>query len=614
MTTGAGPGRAKRRVLLTALGVAHKEARYRLGDRTASAQLAPLALLELLQDPVEVVVAVCTKEAAQATFPILKRALAQRNLPLERIEVPEATATAELRDFVEKVTSQVDELSGEAGVRLTVDLTHGFRHHAVLLYVTALYLASRERLEVDHVWYAPLAPEQENEILDLRPLVLLPELVHAVRELRETGSARSLAKVVRSSQRRGSDVAQRLGALTRALVAGLPLEAGLKASEVLHDDARQLRRALQTLSVPLSGQLVDGLVGFLKPLCLVGNRKSGIRLDAAELARQASLVKRLQEWSSLHTAVGLMREWMVSWAIWSERGGTGVAGAEWLDREPRERAERALNALRRYANDQDLCRLLDAGQQRVADLWGQLAELRNAYMHFGMQKQHVDPLVRVDGSDLHKKWDRVRAQWQEFTCNVQPVPLEPSGVTGTVLVSPLGLSPGVLTNAVRAARTAVGSDPDRVIVLCSPASQDLVPAALGQAGYEGKAVCRTLADPFGEVAALRPRKGDPLPDDPDLRTLVAGAESMLVNLTGGTTAMTVVAQQLVEAGRSFDRPVRRFVLVDRRSPEEQQRDPWAECEVVWVDDAVTPDDAVSPDHTVSPDHAVSPDDAVTPDV
>lgn len=598
---GSEPGRVgPSRVLLTALGTRAEEATYRLGDGRVTASLAPLALLQLLEDPApDLVLAVCTDRAAEVTLPVLRERLDEMGLRLEVVRVPEATTAHELTKFVETVAKRVTRCCAH-GALLSVDLTHGYRHHAVLLYVTALYLASLDRLEVEHVWYAPLAKDQDAEVLDLQPLLLLPRAVHAVQELRESGSARSLGRLLAREPREGTDVRRAVDGLTRALVAGLPIEAGMEARKVLthgnrlHDEfgaARALRRVLERLHVPLSGVLVGDLTGLLAPLVVGAEKKVEVVLDKAELARQATLVDLLVEWGTLHIAIGLMREWVVSWSVWSSRRGQPVAGRDWLDREERRRAERLLNSLRLYAADADLCSLLTSDQRQVADFWGRLCSLRNAYMHFGMQGQRIDPFKKNDGSDLQKAWKEVRCSWQAFKSEPSVASLEVSSEAGRVLVSALGLSPGVLTNAVRTVRAVGGGDPDCVVVFCSRESGKLVANALTQARWTGQLIVRTIEDPFATVDLMRPRKGLQLPDDPELRRVIAGADTVFVNLTGGTTPMGLLAQQVAQAAVALERRLCRFALADRRSPEEQRADPWAECEAVFLDEETVTDEA-----------------------
>lgn len=54
-------------------------------------------------------------------------------------------------------------------------------------------------------------------------------------------------------------------------------------------------------------------------------------------------------------------------------------------------------------------------------------------------------------------------------------------------------------------------------------------------------------------------------------------------VTGGTILMGLIVQRLVEEAQKLDRPVRRFALIDRQPPAEQDRDPFVQGEHHWLD-------------------------------
>jgi hypothetical protein len=64
--------------------------------------------------------------------------------------------------------------------------------------------------------------------------------------------------------------------------------------------------------------------------------------------------------------------------------------------------------------------------------------------------------------------------------------------------------------------------------------------------------------------------------------LLEGPE-VFVNLTGGTTLMGLAVERIAGEARRLGRPVRRFGLIDRRTREEQQADPFQTAEPYWLD-------------------------------
>lgn len=609
-----------RRVLLTGLGTSAQETSYQFDGRNSRQPLAPLALIELV-GPFDAVVAVCTEEAAQKTLPLLQAA-ADAATKVRVVDVPSALSSEQVAQFVETVARQLASRGAiESQTRLVVDLTHGFRHQAVLTYVITLYLVSLGRVQVEHVFYGA---QEQGQFVDLTPLLVLPRLTHAVHVVRETGSTRALARVIGDVER-GRDVMRDLDALARHLLAGLPLEARIEWETFKRSkNVKPLKRSLQAMHVPLVDELLTELRDTLEPISMsVSNArrdKRQISLDKTELGRQATMIDMLFGWEMDWAAIGLLREWLVSWALWCEADGA-IPGGDWLRREQRELAANRLHALEAFRGDRDLAELLSDGQRRVAEFWDSVCELRNAYMHFGMRPGWVDARKPVQGDGLHRLLEQVRERWAEYrACPRLALRLDER--TGRVLVSAQGLSPGVLTNAIRHAVRPAGGDGaglDHVIVVCSQESAETVNTAVEQSAWRGPVSKVLVPDPMDVVAVtklVRPGHGKPLlPEHRDVRRLLAAADEVLVNLTGGTTAMMLGVQLIAEGASRYQRRVRRFLLADRRSPEEQRRDPWSECEAIWLEERDEDhDDDGEPDEEASTGSVPGACDAHTVDV
>ena len=67
------------------------------------------------------------------------------------------------------------------------------------------------------------------------------------------------------------------------------------------------------------------------------------------------------------------------------------------------------------------------------------------------------------------------------------------------------------------------------------------------------------------------------------RQRLLDADEVIANMTGGTTLMGLVIQRLVEEAQRLDRPVRRFALIDRRTPAEQDSEPFVQGDDHWLD-------------------------------
>ena len=574
---------AREHVLLTVLGLAPRPARYVLGGREAEARLAPVALLDLLPpaDRPGRVVAFCTPEATEQSWPYLEAALRDR-CQVQRIDVPGGMSQDGVDTYLARVSNAIPE---SRDVDLTVDVTHGPRHFSFLTYIAVLYLAALRDVRVHGAYYSLPRENAPSPFLDLRPLLDLPRWIHALQVARETGSTLPLAEAIdpgsrgrTATARRAKDIARDLYAMSEAYLSGLPLELGRLAHDV---HARRLG-ALKKLLVgdhrlPLAGELIEGLKGTLGSFAAdtptVGDGwKQRVDLTAVELDRQARIIDDLLRRKNVAAALGLMSEWTVSWVVWRQGGRS-----EWLDyANTRRRAGRLLGAMAAVGGDSELRSRLTAEQRSLGGFWARLSELRNAYHHHGMR-----PLPLVRDRNAEKTMRRVQDFWND-TLRSRPDIFLSLGESpgGRVLVSPIGKRPGVLFSAVHACRTdGGGGEPVLCLAVCSGASQGMVAEALQRACYAGAVEPLVFDDAVGGgrseiehlVQAARPH--------------FVGAGDVVVNVTGGTTLMGLAAEALATAARDLACPVRRFGLIDRRPPSEQESEPYRAGEPFWLDTA-----------------------------
>ena len=185
-----------KRVLLTILGVDPKPAEYARGEERQIARLAPVALFGLLPpaERPEVVVALCTEQARLKTLPELEAALSGKAEVLSA-DIPSGADAQDVDRFLRAMVTACEKHADSA---VAVDVTHGYRHFSFLMYTGALYLAALGRVTIDAIYYALLnAQPQLSPFFDLTPLPELPRWVHAIETLRETGSAKVVAKLLR---------------------------------------------------------------------------------------------------------------------------------------------------------------------------------------------------------------------------------------------------------------------------------------------------------------------------------------------------------------------------------------------------------------------------------
>ena len=572
LSCSARDGLVRDHLLLTVLGTNPRTARYSLAGQEAEAILAPIALLNLVP-PTERpnrVMALCTSQAKKESWPILEEALRHR-CRLELVEVSAGDTQEDVNSYLTQVSSAI-----KGKVDLTVDVTHGYRHFSFLTYIAVLYLAALREVRVRGAYYG-LLRDGPSPFLDLRPLLDLPRWLHALEALRGTGSTLAMAEALADGPPDGfaKKIARELTQLSDGYLSGLPLELGRQAYSVREQSLKPLKRLLaRDHQLPLAAELVGRLAEILEPFAFTGPApgdgwKRRIALSKGELERQARIIDDLLLRKSFAIALGLMNEWTVSW-IACRRDETG----KWLDyRTVRRDAARLLGAIEAVGKDPELVHVLTNEQRLLGEFWRDLCELRNAYHHHGMR-----PQVLVGNSQIAKKlrsiqdfWERTLRSCPEFSLSLG------ESLGGPILVSPIGRRPGVLFSALQACRADghIG-EPVMCLVICSRETEGLIKEASQRAGYTGAIRSLLLADPYGgrpEIERLVEMA----------RRCFIGAGEVLVNVTGGTTLMGLTAEALADAARKLACPVRRFGLIDRRPPEQQDAEPYRTGEPFWLD-------------------------------
>jgi hypothetical protein len=571
-------------ILLTALGKVAKPCQYMLtaGGQTVEAALAPSALMQLLPagGRPDRVLALCTQDAATTTWPTLASdTRAFLGVNAERLDIPDGRNEAEIREIIEIAAGAFPE-----GAELTLDVTQGYRHFPFIAYALTLYLISLRGIRLRGAFYGMVegaTPGDPCPIVDVGALLVLPDWFHAVRVFRETGAMGPLTELLRRSS--GASIKDRAvqaiiadsAELSFAYESALPLEIGAAADRLCSLLAEGFPASLSSV-VPLAGALsrfvIDSCASFRFGADIAGATrriglwKESVALGEQELRRQADLIDLYLRRSQLPLALGLMREWVVSYVLLQDQRGD-----RWLDNSrngARSAAERRLGALAAIERDKkgrdDASIVLTDEQKRWAKFWNQLTELRNELHHHGMKKN----VVGANPSAL----ERVQEFWGDLKILNMLVP-RVGGGTGRLLLSALGTTPGVLFSALR----CVG-DAARCIIVCSDKTEPAIAEATTRAGFQGETKALTISDPHGGYT----------PDEQSRFRAASSrwlleADEIAVNLTGGTTLMGMAVQHLMDRGRDLDRVCRRFVLVDRRAPELQRTDPYVEGEIRWVD-------------------------------
>lgn len=528
---------------------------YRLGDQTWATKYAPVAvakLCELAGCPATVLV---TEDARRSWYDELAEELHSVGMESEAVVIPD------LRDelAVFEVLSILQETVHERD-RVVLDVTYGLRH-LPFVYIAALtYLSALRGVEIAGVFYGALGLGVPAPLLDITPLFRLIQWYHAIQTFVDSGSLRSIARELKQ------DVAQQFRAnagdyvlsrakeplrlLSNALHAGLPLEAGVYGRRLLD---RLADISLDRPRAQPSHMALGSLVDQLRPLVVPGQvvTKDDIRLTSQELARLLAVAKWYSTRNDQPKALLLLREWLVCAVLlaWKQE-------EHWLEYPFRKQAADYMNALARRLRHG--IAVSESGQ-RLASTWQSLRELRNRLAHAGFTKD----TIKVNENSVQDLLEQCKAILTDSVSIGEPL----SGAR--LLVTPLGLAPGVLYTAV--SRLA----PDEVMVLTSAQGVARVTEALTRAGGQDLP-CQILLldDPYAGFQEI-----DDLINS-DLRQQLAGAGEVIINITGGTTLLQYVVELIGAEARSLGVPVRRVALVDRRTKEEQRINPYVAGEVI----------------------------------
>lgn len=425
-------------ILLTSLGTTARETRYQLHGRTATGSLTPLALVKLLECKPDQVIAVVTAAAKKKTWPDFKREMGIiLGFPPQPLAIPEGRNRQEISQILERVASIVPQ-----GTILTLDITQGLRHIPFFFYAVALYLTSLRNVAIRGAYYGMFeASEDPKPIIDLQPLLELPQWFHAVRVFQDQGATLPMARLIqplsetikaRARQEPLDSVAahglyrqagqvERVGTLLAehafAYEAALPMELG-RISHLLVQPVRDMAAMEWEELPPLGRELTEVVAGVAESRSLVqppsrkGKWKQGIALDDTELTRQAHMIDFYLELNQLPLAIGLMREWVVSWSMWRSD-----LSLNWYDLRDRERYECILSTLGEQARN-DRPRISPA-QQCFGDFWNQVTDLRNAIHHHGMREDEV-VLPPKELPSIENYWRQLTADkidWHEILSN-----------------------------------------------------------------------------------------------------------------------------------------------------------------------------------------------------
>lgn len=569
-------------ILLTALGTRADDAYYSLNEVIGNGRLSPIALMQILppEKRPHRIIALCTKGALKTTFPVLESGV---SVPVEAVSIPEGRTEEELWDILHLILEQASP-----GTRMTLELTQGFRSYPFLFFTAALFLRALRGVDIQAVYYGMLEGKYENvdglkvaPVVDLYPVLEMIEWFYATRMFKETGQAQLLsaclapfetppAGLEREERRDYSQVKrlrENVNLFAMKYAQSLPLELGLKSAELVGRLSNPVPGHLRS-KMPVPEEIFRAIHEFVEPFAIPHKQKEGkqtISCDSSELFRQAGMIDTYIEKGYLNYALGLIREWIVTAAMWQ---ASTENNSNWLVYKDRMVTERRLGAMAMLLKNHP-SRLLD-NQRWLAGHWDYLSDCRNNLHHHGFREKNA-----FHGED---KVNKIKHCWQELKDSLldkQRWNTKIAGGGGKLLVTPLGLSRGLLYSALR------HINPDKLLVLTSKEMSGEIDEIISVSGWTGEKLPPfVMEDPhsgFGEVKNATGAANNYLLD----------ADQVYINITGGTTALQYLVQEICKTAQKFNREVLQVAMVDRRTPKQQKEEPYVQGELIPLNNNCT---------------------------
>lgn len=285
-------------------------------------------------------------------------------------DIPDGKNEAEFWQIYQKVVAKLDQ-----GDEVILDITHGFRSLPVLTLLAASFLRSAKGVTIKHVLYGANEAKIEDKtpVFDLSPFLTMLDWASATNRFLETGDARKLRPLVETKGSKPFNVhlnsaVKELDSLSQALATNRALRSG----ELAKSAQEKLLKAQQEDWEPRHEPLKLLLPRLADSLTLLSRDKEGS--EEEQLKQSFGQVRWLLQNQQFEKALGLAREWMVSFAQLKRQ-------ESWhpIQNMKRKEEEDWLNACAKGGLTPDDWRAF-------IDVWKDLGNLRNDLMHFGFRE------------------------------------------------------------------------------------------------------------------------------------------------------------------------------------------------------------------------------------
>ena len=485
---------------------------------------------------------------------------------LQIVNISKGKTIEEIWKLFDDIVEQGSKLSESEEINVYLDITNAFRHLPLVLYNSLSYLESMNKVRLKGIYYGAFDAIQNGivPVFDLTNLAKIIRGGYVVKQFEESGNISGIKDFVNEAiientkdNPERAKIKYEFDNFQSLFVAGLPLEAGLEAKNLVY----KLNKRFPESGLKATDNLMKRVYERLGNVAVDEKPKTKISLSIKELERTLNFIKWEIDTQNISNALLLLREWVISRVMFAN----GELD-NWIDKEKRAKTEQMLGL---YSYKHNLFK--DHIGYEFIHNWRFLTERRNEYAHGGYRIDNVD----VD-SGLKKANEYYELCFKNRLNNdFWKLPEKISG-NGSVLITPMGASSGLLFTAVSLVKA------DSIIVLTSEKFIPKVNEACSNAGLKdmSKVHILTIKDAFcgfNEANGIYKQMTD----------FIKNPEEININLTGGTTAMQWAMQTAYEKLLKENTNVKRIAFVDRRPTVEQQSNPYVLGEFLDVEQLIS---------------------------
>ena len=538
------------RKILTFLGTGrYEESTIHIDELEFRERVFPLALIRYykMQKPDEElsVFFFLTSEArdnknwVEYTLPSLEA----EQVRYEALEIPKDIET------LDKTLGLIKEMIGvlSEGDEVVLDVTHCFRDIPLTASVVALYLKEVLDVKITILYGKFDSVKNETHCTDLTFVTQLVEWIYAARVFKEYGYSNELGALADQRNRRIYKTAN-LSKKPKYLASmRLPLQYLTDALRLgsIRSIRESVRRFLVTFEkestlnqeiheyVPELELLMPSIIQRYK---MIDTGLPSVTLNEKEIAAERELIKFYLDTQDTGMALRLAREYVINVLLYKE----GLADFV-FDKDKRE----------------EVSRFLDESDS--------LRKARNHIAHFGFNDldnltdvntiaEHLKKLIDTDIDELYNEIKKNK---------------EALEASSYAVVSSLGLTEGALYTILN------HYNPNLLIVVTSKEGEKILPNILEKTQFKGECHVVNVEDPHtGKDEIDRVSN--------EVTRYLEDTRKVVINLTGGTTLLNYM---LLKAGNEarHGKTIKTVIAVDKRTYEEQKRNPYVVGEVVELD-------------------------------